>query len=99
MGLCRRLRIPGTTPLHERDGPRDEGEGEQDDCAGQQRAQTAVGVSLTFGLALACLTARGQKLALELVQLWVVGRGPVAGRGQTRAAEERPGSRPSASHS
>src|SRR5207253_9845574 len=88
LGFRLGLRGPGMAPLQERDGAREDSEDEQDDRANQKRAQTAIGASLTLGLALARLTARGQKLALELVQLRVVHRRPVAGRGKTRPAED-----------
>ena len=75
--------------LHERYGTPENGEGEQDNGADEKRAQAAVRAPLSLGFALAPLPARGQKLPLELVQLGIVGRRPVAGHGQTRPPQER----------
>ena len=89
--LGRRLCLACVAPLDERDGGPGGGEDEQDDRPGQKQAQAAIRASLPDGLELARLPARRQKLALELVELRIVRRRPVAGRGQTRAAKERAG--------
>ena len=75
--------------LNERDGTPENGEREQDKGADEKRAQAAVRAPLSLGFAFARLSARGQKLSLEFVQLGIVGRRPVAGRGQARPPQER----------
>ena len=71
--------------------PATSGECQQGGEAGQHRAQPAVRPALMLGLVLGFGTAFVEEGTFELVEVALVGRGPVERRGEPRAAVELAG--------